>query len=329
VSAGRQFLDRDTLAEFWRAALDASQRLARVERLPGGSKKGVYRLTAQDSSTVVLYVWDEAEDYWPGVGPDDPGDPFADANGLELFLAGNAALTAHDVRTPAVRLADATRTLLPAHFAVVEDVPGVSLETLLEDDPRGAEQTLRRLGDSLTRLHSVREIRIGKVAHAGGEARGDGRSCEALVLDRALRDLGEAGSRVDAIGAVHGSLTDRLGALTGAVRPRTEHGLIHGELGPDHVLVDDQGAPVLIDIEGLMFFDVEWEHAFLELRFGPHYEALRRPGLDTDRLALYRLALHLSLVAGPLRLLDGDFPDRDGMMEIVTWNVARVLSLSR
>jgi hypothetical protein len=108
-----------------------------------------------------------------------------------------------------------------------------------------------------------------------------------------------------------------------------EHGLIHGELGPDHVLVDDQGAAVLIDIEGLMFFDIEWEHAFLEFRFGPHYQALRRPGLDADRLALYRLALRLSLVAGPLRLLDGDLPDRDGMMEIVNWNVARVLSLSR
>ncbi|MEU0751347.1 hypothetical protein ABZ476_33950, partial [Streptomyces albogriseolus] len=39
--------------------------------------------------------------------------------------------------------------------------------------------------------------------------------------------------------------------------PRTEHGLIHGELGPDHVLVDASGHPVLIDIEGAMFFDVE------------------------------------------------------------------------
>ncbi|HEY4315343.1 MAG TPA: hypothetical protein VGO19_07540, partial [Actinomycetes bacterium] len=65
MSDGRQFLDRDTLAELWGTALGASQRLVRVDRLPGGSKKGVYRLTAEDSSTVVLYVWDRAENTGP------------------------------------------------------------------------------------------------------------------------------------------------------------------------------------------------------------------------------------------------------------------------
>jgi hypothetical protein len=34
--------------------------------------------------------------------------------------------------------------------------------------------------------------------------------------------------------------------------------------------VDQHQDPVLIDIEGLMFFDVEWEHAFLRILFGEH-----------------------------------------------------------
>jgi hypothetical protein len=74
-----------------------------------------------------------------------------------------------------------------------------------------------------------------------------------------------------------------------------------------------------------MFFDVEWEHVFLELRFHEHYGLLRTPGLDPRRLEFFRLALHLSLVAGPLRLLDGDFPHRELMKEIVEWNVSRAL----
>jgi hypothetical protein len=98
--------------------------------------------------------------------------------------------------------------------------------------------------------------------------------------------------------------------------------LIHGELGPDHVLVAG-GRPVLIDIEGVMFFDVEWEHAFLELRFGPHYRPAQ--GLDPARTTLYRLAQHLSLVEGPLRLLDGDFPHREAMRAIAEHNVERAL----
>ncbi|MET9259058.1 hypothetical protein [Amycolatopsis sp. NPDC004079] len=42
-------------------------------------------------------------------------------------------------------------------------------------------------------------------------------------------------------------------------------------------------------------------------------------------MRLYRLATYLSLVAGPLRLLDGDFPHRAAMLGIVDQNVARAL----
>ena len=42
-------------------------------------------------------------------------------------------------------------------------------------------------------------------------------------------------------------------------------------------------------------------------------------------MRFYRLALYLSLVAGPLRLLKGDFPAREAMMQIIDTNLARVL----
>jgi hypothetical protein len=37
-------------------------------------------------------------------------------------------------------------------------------------------------------------------------------------------------------------------------------------------------------------------------------------------------SLHLSLIAGPLRLLDGDYPDREPMLKIVEYNIARALA---
>lgn len=75
-----------------------------------------------------------------------------------------------------------------------------------------------------------------------------------------------------------------------------------------------------------MFFDVEWEHTFLELRFGDNYRHLAVEDLDNDRLRFYRLAMYLSLVEGPLRMLDGDFPDRAGMLDIVEHNINRTLA---
>jgi hypothetical protein len=110
------------------------------------------------------------------------------------------------------------------------------------------------------------------------------------------------------------------------VPPRRDHRLIHGELGPDHVLLDPVDRPYLIDIEGLMYFDVEWEHAFLQLRFREHYEALRVDGLDESRLRLYALCLHLSLVAGPLQLLGGSHPEQDLFADIMRSNLAAALA---
>jgi hypothetical protein len=75
-----------------------------------------------------------------------------------------------------------------------------------------------------------------------------------------------------------------------------------------------------------MFFDVEWEHVFLGLRFGPHYRWLRAHDLDEQRMQLYQLAMHLSLIAGPLRLLDGDYPEREDMLEIAEAHIRRALT---
>jgi hypothetical protein len=50
-------------------------------------------------------------------------------------------------------------------------------------------------------------------------------------------------------------------------------------------------------------------------------------GLDEGRLVLYMLAQRLSLTAGPLRLLDGDFPDRPFMQGVAEHNLNEALAL--
>jgi hypothetical protein len=97
--------------------------------------------------------------------------------------------------------------------------------------------------------------------------------------------------------------------------------------GVYRVRLDGTRTASVIDVEGLMYFDVEWEHVFLQIRFGERYTALARPGLDPRRLDLYMLAMRLSLVAGPLRLLDGDFPDRAFMQRIAEHNAKEALAL--
>jgi hypothetical protein len=82
----------------------------------------------------------------------------------------------------------------------------------------------------------------------------------------------------------------------------------------------------VIDTENLLYTDVEREHVFLCLR---HTESqYQRPavdGLDRDRLAFYELTQRLPLTAGPLRLLDGYFPDRKFMRRIAEHHLSEAL----
>jgi Phosphotransferase enzyme family len=311
-----------------RAAVGSRRQLRAVIRLPGASKKGVYRAVFADNSTAIVYIWDAAEDYWPaGSRSGDYADPFSHASGLALFQAAQARLSGLGIRTPQVYLADASREHYPADVAVLEDVPGPTLEDVLGDDPRRAEAPLRRLADALRVVHADKSPNVGKVLHVDSGGLSHGGSCEQLVLERALDDLAEAATRDARIRQVVSKAQDVLQGRAASVLPRSDHSLIHGELGPDHVVLDSRDQPVIVDIEGLMYFDVEWEHVFLQLRFGRNYDVLYRSGLDQDRLKLYSLAMHLSLVAGPLRLLDGDYPDRQVMLDISEYNLQQVLVL--
>lgn len=308
----RKFANAETLRSVVRAAFGGGRRLLSVERLGGGSKKGVYRLAMGDGGTALVYAWDDSEDYWQGVlpdGADDPADPFSHASGLALFEAAARRLASAGVRCPEILFTDRSMALYPADIAVVEDVTGGSLEALLETNPIAAERTLSVLADWLAAMSAVRSQSLGKVAFVDAGGRSLWTSCESATLDRALAELSEVAGRDRRVADAQGRLEGMLHALAKPIVPREDWPLVHGELGPDHVLLDHRGEPVLIDIEGVKYFDVETEHVWTRMRFGEHYSKLNRGGLDEDRLRFYQLCMHLNLVAGPLRVADTSHPE--------------------
>ena len=324
----RQFIRREDLTEFVRAAFGSSRRLVDIDRLTGGTKKGVYRLTLDDGATSVLYAWNDDENYWPTTDG-SPADPFAEASGADLLVAAHARLTAAGVRVPEMLIFDGSRAHYPADLALLEDIRGGTLQALIERSPDAAEAPLRQLGEILVAMQRHQSSRIGKVALVESGIAPQDRRPEQVALDAALRHLGIVAGRVEQLGTAAGRIEERVRELADAVHPRDSYGLIHGELGADHVMLDDDGAPVMIDIEGVMFFDVEWEHAFTQMRLGPEYARLQI-GLDLDpaRLKFYDLAQSLSLVEGPLRIADGDFPDREWMLWLAGVHTEKVLRLT-
>jgi hypothetical protein len=322
------FASVESLRPVFRAAFGADRRLLGVDRLAGGSKKGVYRLTMDDGATVLAYAWNDAEDYWRGVLPedaDDPADPFLHASGLTMLETAASRLASVGVRVPQLLLADRSRALYPGDVALVEDVTGGSLETLLEQDPAAAERPMSVLAGWLAAMADHRSSSFGKVAYLDAGGRPRGTSCEQVKLDRALTQLVEIARRDPRAAASQDRLEESLRALAEPIEPRAAAALVHGELGPDHVLLDRRGDPVLIDIEGAMYFDVETEHVWLRMRFGEHYARLGRISLDPDRLRFYQLCMHLDLVDGPLRIADTSHPERDWFRDVAEYHLQRAL----
>lgn len=305
------------------------RRVLGLIRLQGGTKKGVYRVLLDDRSTLVAYVWDASHNQWLALGDDqsNSGDPLTNATGLALFLSAHRALENLAVRVPAIYGADNSQRAYPADIALVEDIDGLPLETHLAEDRHAPGRVLPLLAESVNRMHGVSSPVLGRVQLVE-EGRGPTLgSCHRYVLSRALQDLDAAAARDSRVHVARAKLAARLAALTEGIEPRTSYSLIHGELGPDHVLIDHDGRPTLIDIESLMYFDLEWEHAFLRIRFGQHYPALDPGGLDLPRMDLYTLATRLSLVAGPLHLLENGCANPDFMRHIAEHNLAETLVL--
>ncbi|MBO0803096.1 MAG: phosphotransferase [Nocardiopsaceae bacterium] len=324
----RKFANVDSLRPVVSAALGGGRRLLGVERLAGGSKKGSYRLTMDGGGTALVYAWNDSEDYWHGVlpeGADDPADPFSHASGLDLFEAAARRLADAGVRCPEILFTDRSRALYPADIAVVEDVTGGSLEALLDRDPMAAERPLSVLADWLRAMSGVQSPSLGKVAFIDAGGRSPWTSCEEAMLDRALADLSEVAGRDQRVAVTQGRLEEMLRSLAELINPRVAWALVHGELGPDHVLLDHRNEPVLIDIEGTKYFDVETEHVWTHMRFGEHYAKLRPGGLDDDRLRFYQLCMHLDLVAGPLRVADTSHPEHEWFRDLAEYHLQLVL----
>ena len=320
---------RDQLAEAVRAALGSRHHLDGVARLAGGTQKGVYRLTMDDGTTAIAYLWEESENFWPQRPEDgDPADQFSSGSGADLFAAAHHRLASLGLRVPEIYLLDRDRVHYPAEIAILEDFPGENLLDFWERDPAAAEPALARLREGLAAMRNHRGTSPGRVGHVDAGGLSHWPSCEEGALDFALRCLAEAARRDRRIADARERIEDRLRELAAAVRPRAEYSVVHGELGLDHVLVAPDGDPVIIDIENLMYFDVEWEHAHMRIRLDDDWaRTVGVGGLDQGRLALYTLTQHLSLTAGPLRLLDSDFPDRAFMRGIAEYNLNKALAL--
>lgn len=95
--------------------------------------------------------------------------------------------------------------------------------------------------------------------------------------------------------------------------------MIHGELGPNHVMVDEENHAYLIDIEGAKFYDVEEENSFFRMRFGNRFAGWLEEEVDEKRMAFYHIGHCFGHLRGAVELKQKnyyDMEDVDGMIRV-------------
>lgn len=298
-------LDQDDLQDYMGKVFGTDYIVAHVSKMHGGAQKVVYKIDCSNGFSCVLYVWDLSMNYFEEeIANDDRNEQ---SYGSDLFETNNKYLTQHGIQTPALYNLNKERSRYPFDYALVEYIDGHKAETYFHhSDSRAQDKVFQRLGDMLSSMHTNERHIFGKLNHSGINLE----NAHHMQMENAKMQLSFASQHMESIGSNQSKLLDILYELESRIKPRTQYGFIHGELGPDHVLVNDKLEPFLIDIEGAMFFDIEHEHSFLEFRFGDFYRYLKKDMLDPHRMLFYRFHHHISLTSGGLKLLQRGFPDQ-------------------
>lgn len=298
-------LDKVDLQDYVWKVFGADYLVDNVSKMHGGAQKVVYKIDCSNGFSCVLYVWDLTMNYFQEeIACEDIHEK---SYGSDLFELNNKYLTEHGIRTPALYDLNKERNLYPFDYALVEYIDGHKVEVYFHhSDSRVQDKMFQRLGEMLTSMHTTERHIYGKANQSGMNTG----KCHLLQMENAKVQLSYASQHMDSIRFNQSKLLDTLYELESRIKTRTQYGFIHGELGPDHVLVNDRLEPYLIDIEGAMFFDIEHEHSFLEFRFGDFYRYLKNDTLDPYRMLFYRYHHHISVTSGGLKLLRRGFPDQ-------------------
>ncbi|XEC96324.1 phosphotransferase [Paenibacillus tarimensis] len=312
-------LDRKDLQDEIAKVFGTGYRVAVITRMYGGAQKVVYKVDCDNGFSCVLYVWDISKNYFQQEV--ENLDMTERSYGAELFELNNRYLTLQGIRTPALYSLNQEKNVCPFDYALVEYVHGQKAEVYFQADSKIRDELFHQLGDMLSAMHADERQVYGKLDYDG--SRTD--MCHRMMMENAADWLSYASEHIQSIAANQSKLLDTLYALESKMKPRARYGFIHGELGPDHILVNENLEPYLIDIEGAMFFDIEHEHCFMEIRFGDHYRYLTNDSLDPDRMAFYKLSHHISLTTGGLKLLHRAFPDQKLAHQIYDYNYRSAL----
>ena len=268
-------------------------RLTGVKRVEGGIGKRTYVLDCESPrSRCILHIF-----LVPETGLTEIATPYDSVffpTGAEVFVANTELLVGEGVDVPRIYLTDTSRSEHKFDFTLVEYINGNTMADAHNDGVAQAPRwILQQVHDQMLKMHARTRKHPGSVMTDPAPHV----SCEDVVFDHSLQGIDLASEYNSEIQENQSRICEVLEELYSQVEPRSSYHFIHGELGPEHIMVDGTGKAYFIDIDSAAFFDLEYEHSYLRWRWGEEYAWFARDDLDGARMDFYLLARVISVNA--------------------------------
>lgn len=280
-----------------------------MERLLGGAQKYTYRVKCENGFEFVVYEWAVEKSYFEY----DGGEAVFRSSSAELFERNNGIMVEHGVRTPKLYFMDRSKREWSCEYAFVEYVSGVDMDYVMEKEPERLPRVMESLVWSINRLHGIKSLVVGQL----GRLQSEEFSVVEYELEGIVRNCLFLCEKDSEYGEVYRKVLERAREIVHRIGRRGEYAFVHGELGPNHVMVDSEDNAYLIDIEGARFCDVEAENSFLRLRFDGQLVGVR-DDVDEERMEFYRIGHCFGNLRGAIELREKGYYDMDdlnGMIE--------------
>gem|GEM_PF-981736 len=293
--------------------------MEKVERVLGGAQKFVYKITTQNGFMFVIYIWHESVSYFSDLGHKD----IFTSCSSELFEINNHFMIDHGVCTPKLYYMDRTKEVFSFEYAYVEYIDGLDMDAIIEKHPERVEKAMISLKKNLDKMYAITSSQAGALNCPQSKEF----SIVAYAFNGAKKNL----NYLTDTDLEHKTLYLKahmiLNKRYGEIEENEEYNFVHYELGPNHVMVDENNVTYLIDIEGAKFFDVEMEYSFLQMRFGENYCYLQRDKLDLKKMKFYLLWHYLGNISGAYQLLKKNYYDMDEVRGMISWLTNRLEKL--
>jgi len=318
----RLAVSQDEIAACIRSLTGIEADIGSVEEIKGGTRKKVLRVRCRKPEEIfLLYVWHNENRYFTDVKGGGEQYMF-DLRAPDLYAKNTEFLNDAGIRVPKIL---GRGTLRSGHdYAFVEHIGGGSCLQYAAARPADEKKTLlARINELFRSLHSHQRAYPGLLTDPPGRPTWSVES----VLFKLRHDVELLARWHKEIKAVKQGILDALEHRRMSVPDRSHYSLVHGEAGPEHILVDQTGNPYLIDVDSVHYSDIESDHASLELLFGEDYHALRRDDLDPRMMDFYRIALHIAYARGASQLVRKGYHDPDMAKRMLDKNLSAVLAI--